>query len=80
MLRQKLGETPHIIDQARFHRGRDPQRLVDANEVVPRHEDGDGGLKALPEEGTKGVVSVYPLSICGRDRTQASDGSRYLNG
>ena len=53
MLRQKLGETPHIIDQARFHRGRDPQRLVDANEVVPRHEDGDGGLKALLMEGTR---------------------------
>ena len=42
-----------MIGQARFHRGRDPQRLVDANEVVPRHEDGDGGLKALLMEGTR---------------------------
>jgi hypothetical protein len=36
-----------VIGESGFHRGRDAQRLVNAAEVVPRHEGRDGRFEIV---------------------------------
>lgn len=37
---QRLPDAPNVVSNLRFHRGRSPQRDVDAAEIVSRHVQG----------------------------------------